>query len=182
MPVNTSKWTLFAFAWFALAFCVQATAVENFRQVRTSVAAPTAPQEVRIKSYREWKSEKVQEALTRVISTKTQLQIAKNKDPNLAHRKGTEAVSGTALEKLEEQLADEQNSLEIARDLSVSDYFAGYLNRVPNKKAAFTEVALKLTPEEVAELMAAYANSVFGARTSELPPSASAHSLNTLNH
>jgi hypothetical protein len=46
------------------------------------------------------------------------------------------------------------------------------LTKVPDKKAAFKEVAGKLSPEEVAELMNAYANSVFGAAASDLPASA----------
>jgi hypothetical protein len=60
----------------------------------------------------------------------------------------------------------------MAKDLSVTDYFVGYLTKLQDKKAAFNEVAGKLTAEEVAELMAAYANSVFGTHTSDLAPSA----------
>ena len=61
----------------------------------------------------------------------------------------------------------------MAKDLSVTDYFVGYLTKMQDKKAAFNEVAGKLTAEEVAELMSAYANSVFGAHNPEMPPSAS---------
>jgi hypothetical protein len=48
----------------------------------------------------------------------------------------------------------------------------GYLTKIHDKKSAFKEVAGKLSPEEVAELMNAYANSVFGAHSSDLPASA----------
>lgn len=123
------------------------------------------------KSFREWKSAQVQEALSRVTATKTKL--AKSKDPNLARRKSPlEASFGVKVEELESQLQQEQAILEMAKDLSVTDYFAGYLTKVQNKKAAFSEVAGKLTAAEVAELMAAYANSVFGSSNSEMPPSA----------
>lgn len=171
----TLKKLLPLLAVLALALCsfeVQA-GVEGFRQVKTQVAAPAVNTDSRVKSYREWKSEKVQEALVKVTSTKTQIELAKSKDPNMAHRKSaTEAVSGVSLEKLEDQLSTDQNALDLARDLSVTDYFAGYLSKLPDKKAAFSEVAGKLTPDEVAELMAAYANSVFGTHAADMPPSA----------
>lgn len=126
------------------------------------------------KSFREWKSEKVQDALGKVTATKTKIQLAKTKDPNLARRKGgLEATPGVHLEPLEDQLERDQATLEMAKDLSVTDYFVGYLTKLQDKKAAFNEVAGKLTAEEVAELMAAYANSVFGTHSSDLAPSAS---------
>jgi hypothetical protein len=134
-----------------------------------SAEAPVAP---KAKSYREWKSEKVQEAISRVTQTKTQIEVAKSKDPNLVRRTKTEARSGVDLEKLESQLQEDQSDLDMAKDLSVTDYFVGYLTKVQNKKAAFTEVAGKLTAEEVAELMSAYANSVFGSHPPEMAPSA----------
>lgn len=133
----------------------------------------TSNEPVKTKSFREWKSEKVQEALSRVTITRTQIQLAKTKDPNLARRKaGLEASSGVDTESLESQLQQDQSILEMAKDLSVTDYFVGYLTKLQDKKAAFNEVAGKLTAEEVAELMNAYANSVFGTHPPELPPSA----------
>ncbi|HEY1079089.1 MAG TPA: hypothetical protein VGE46_03295, partial [Bdellovibrio sp.] len=66
----------------------------------------------------------------------------------------------------------EQYALELAKDLSVTDYFVGYLTKIQDKKSAFNEVAGKLSAEEVAELMTAYANSVFGAQAGDLPASA----------
>lgn len=132
-----------------------------------------AVEPLKAKSYREWKSEKVQEAIGRVIITKTQIQVAKYKDPNLAMRKSSlEAKPAIDLSLLEEQLNEDQTTLEMAKDLSVTDYFVGYLTKLHDKKAAFNEVAGKLTAEEVAELMSAYANSVFGSHTSEMPASA----------
>lgn len=135
-----------------------------------------------VKSYREWKSERVQVAQVRVTSLKNQIEnrkavraaIVQGTDPNLQKMRGTEAVSSTdyMVERLERQLKIEQFSLELAQDLSVTDYFAGYLTKVQNKKSAFQEVAGKLSAEEVAELMNAYANSVFGSQASDLPASA----------
>lgn len=145
--------------------------------VATTVQAPSASH---VKSYREWKHEMVSEAQGKVTSIRTQIDARKNRtvavgtDPNMARAHGLEAVASRdlALEKLERDLREEQYDLDVANDLTVTDYFVGYLTKVQNKKAAFQEVAGKLSPDEVAELMTAYANSVFGAHAADLPASA----------
>lgn len=131
--------------------------------------------DTKVKSYREWKSEKVQDALQRVTVTKTQLQITKSKDPNLAQNRGSiEAGTSLALERLEAQLQADQNFLETVKNFGVPDYLAGYVLKLKmqNKKEALNEVAGKLTAEEIAELMSAYATSAFGSPASDLGPSA----------
>lgn len=134
-----------------------------------------------VKSYREWKAERVHYAQYRVAQVMTQLETRKmsrltasGTDPNLTQGAALEAVPAhdISLERLERQLRDEKYSLEVAKELSVTDYFVGYLTKVQDKKSAFQEVAGKLTAEEIAELMNAYANSVFGGHASDLPPSA----------
>lgn len=134
-----------------------------------------------VKSYREWKMERVQTVQGKITSIKMQIeskrnprQIATGVDPNLAINSNLEAGTSPDIpvEKLERQLRLELYDLEVAKDLSVTDYFVGYLTKVQDKKSAFSEVAGKLSPEEVAELMTAYANSVFGAQASDLPTSA----------
>lgn len=171
------------------AFSVQAS---NLKMAKVSSVLPAIrpqPQVVaapaptsQFKSYREWKTDQIQDAQGKVTQLKTQIDqrkqsrtVAQGTDPNLAIRKGTEAQSGAdaAVERLEKQLQQEQYDLEIAKDLSVTDYFVGYLTKVQDKKSAINEVAGKLSPEEVAELMTAYANSVFGSQSSDLPVSAS---------
>jgi hypothetical protein len=148
--------------------------------VTVSISAAAAPamainksESGRIKTYREWKSDLVQEALARVTATKTQREISRNRDPNLARNQGgMESASGLAIERLEAQLQADQNELETARNFSVTDYLAGYLMKVQNKKAAFKEVAAKLTADEIVELMSAYANTAFGAHSADFAPSA----------
>lgn len=148
-----------------------------------SMTAFTTTAGAEVKSYREWKTERVHTAQVRISSVKAQIDnrkavrlavAAQGVDPNLAHKGTIEAASSSdyMVEKLERQLRDEQYSLELAKDLSVTDYFVGYLTKVQNKKSAFNEVAGKLSAEEVAELMNAYANSVFGAHAADLPASA----------
>jgi hypothetical protein len=136
-------------------------------------SASLGASDTKIKSYREWKSERVQDALQRVTVTKTQLEITKSKDPNLSQQKGSmESGTSLALERLENQLQVDQNFLETTKNFSVTDYLAGYLMKVQNKKAAFNEVAGKLSSDEIAELMSAYATSAFGKPSSDLGPSA----------
>lgn len=139
------------------------------------IALVAMPEQVwaqdKVKSYREWKTDKVQEVETRVSSLKTRLTLRKT-DPNLARSSGGTEGKDIESQRLESQLRNEQTSLEMAKELTVSDYFAGYLTKLSDKNSAFKEVAGKLTAEEVAELMAAYANSVFGTQTGNLPASA----------
>ena len=168
-----NKLPMFAFCALVVV-SMQANAAPNTMEIM-KIPGNTSPasESLKTKSFREWKSEKVHDALTRVTSTKTKIQLAKSKDPNLVRRKaGLEATSGVNSENLESQLQQDQSILEMAKDLSVTDYFVGYLTKIQDKKAAFNEVAGKLTSEEVAELMTAYANSVFGTHNSELAPSA----------
>ncbi|QDK36186.1 hypothetical protein [Bdellovibrio sp. NC01] len=161
------------------AFTMKAQAQSSMTQTQVPVA--TTAQAAHVKSYREWKHELVLDAQNRVTIIKTQIETRKalrtaamGVDPNMARTRGLEAVASRdlALEKLEKDLREEQYDLDVANDLTVTDYFVGYLTKVQNKKAAFQEVAGKLSPEEVAELMTAYANSVFGAHAADLPASA----------
>lgn len=54
-------------------------------------------------------------------------------------------------------------------DLTVADYFAGYLTKQKDQASAIREVSGRLSPDEVAELMMIYANSVFGTHPSQIP-------------
>lgn len=140
-----------------------------------TVALMAMPEQVwaqnKIKSYREWKTDKVQEVETRVLGLKSRLSQRKG-DPNLARAAGATEGKDLESQRLEIQIRNEQMSLEMAKELTVSDYFAGYLTRVSDKSSAFKEVAGKLSAEEVAELMTAYADSVFGTQSGSLPASA----------
>lgn len=59
----------------------------------------------------------------------------------------------------------------MADELTVADYFAGYLTKQRNQAQAIKEVSGRLSPDEVAELMTIYANSVFGSHSSAAPKS-----------
>ncbi len=57
----------------------------------------------------------------------------------------------------------------MAKDLTVADYFAGYLTKQKNQAQAIKEVSGRLSADEVAELMTIYANSVFGTHAPSTP-------------
>lgn len=124
-------------------------------------AAPSGPT-AGVKSYREWKSDRVGEAQGRLEQLRFRME-SRRTDPNISKAQ-TGSLEGRDPEtaRLEFQLRQEAAALETARELTVSDYFAGYLTKMADKRSAFKEAAGKLTPEEVAELMSAYATSVFG--------------------
>lgn len=139
----------------------------------TSTASSSAHVEPKIKSCQEWKSDRVHDALIRVTVTKTQIQVTKSKDPNLARSKGAlESGAGQAIDRLEAQLETDQSVLETAKNFSVIDCLYGHVMKLQDKKAAFNEVAAKLSAEEIAELMSAYANRSFGNHSTDLAPSA----------
>lgn len=122
-----------------------------------------------VKSYREWKRAKVVDAQNRLEGRKHSFSQRK-RDPNVRKKAGLEGQDLEAT-RLLTQIRNDEMELEMALELTVSDYFAGYLTKLSNKNV-YKEVAGRLTPDEVAELMAAYANSVFGTQTGLLPASA----------
>ena len=107
---------------------------------------PTAPTTL-VKSYREWKTSMVDAAEQRVQKIKNSLEQQRQ-------------VSGANLDpNLKNQLSKEQLQATLASELTINDYFVGYLNKQTNLKQAIKGVAGKLNDEEVAELMSAYAYS-----------------------
>jgi hypothetical protein len=97
------------------------------------------------KSYSEWKNSMVDAAELRVQKIKLTLEqqrqsVSANADPNLRN-----------------QLSKEQLQATLATELTISDYFVGYLNKQSNMQDAIKSVAGKLSADEVAELMSAYA-------------------------
>lgn len=101
-----------------------------------------------IKSFREWKSEKIQLAMQQAVNMR-----------NLILR--TKSTSGASknTEALEKQLIQLNWNLEVSKDLSVTDYFVLYLSQQPQKDR-FKTAAEKLTTAEIADLMQTYAQSL----------------------
>ena len=105
--------------------------------------------ELSVLSFNEWKSNKVQTAQSQYSSLESEY-LAKKKqnstDPQLI--------------KLYQELKDSKSNVNELSDLSVTDYFIGYLSQFKSKKLAFQSAVTKLGPTEVSELMEAYANSL----------------------
>lgn len=116
-----------------------------------------------LKSFREWKAEQISEVQGRLTEL-SKKKSAQRSLPPRAVAKATEAGLGfeTNPAALDRQISQELAKMALVEDLSVSDYFVGYLTKVDNRKEAFKEIAGRLSAEEIAELMNAYANSVFG--------------------
>ena len=119
---------------------------ETFAVVTPSLPALSQPSP-QIKSYKEWKSEKVQASASQVLETRSHILKAKT-EANLP-----------LIESLEKLQRQQQWNLEVANDLSVADYFVLYLSQ-QNQADRFRQAAPKLTASEVAELMEAYANTL----------------------
>jgi hypothetical protein len=128
-------------------------------------ASPVAVAPIRssIQSYKEWKTLKIQEVQNRVEWLKQRLNLKKMELSQKRSASKTEAQLSQELgiAAAESQLKSSAYTLEMTQDLTVSDYFAAYLTKQTHKKEAFKEVAGKMTPDEVAELMNVYANSMF---------------------
>jgi len=125
------------------------------------------------KSFREWKTVMVSSAESkfknsaRAVAIKRRNSASMN-DPNLIGTQGIESGLNLNLQELQKQAENDQYQLSIAKDLTISDYFVGYLTKQKDLSAAINEVSGRLTAEEVAELMAAYANNFFTSRPTSL--------------
>jgi hypothetical protein len=102
-------------------------------------------------TFKEWKREKVQEVKGRIQS----------------HRSVTEAGMASELRMSQQQrsnrlLQRDLVDLDIANGLTLTDYIVGYLSKQTDRKAAVSAIAARLTPEEVAELMNAFTNTLTG--------------------
>jgi hypothetical protein len=107
-----------------------------------------------IKGFYEWKNEKIQAAGNQISLTRVQIQ------------KAQADLNKKTVEGLEKQLDQLKWNMEVAQDLSVTDYFVLYLSQ-QTQSDRFTQAAARLTTKEVAELMQAYANTL-GSSPSEV--------------
>ena len=139
-------------------------------KVALPLSLAPAPIANTVKSFREWKNEKVQLAIKKVTITKAQIEYRKlNKQ--FLQKSEPVAVKDPEADRLEGLLKNDMYSLEVAQELSVTDYFAIYLTKQENKPDAYKEAAAKMTPDEVSQLIKAYADSMFSTN-SPTPPAA----------
>lgn len=119
-----------------------------------------------IQSYKSWKNDKVTLSKTRIDEIKKTLQVQKSihqaigSDPNLKKNQATQSGISPHLQNLNNQLDSEIAKMSLAEELSITDYFVGYLMKKSDLKQAIKEASQQLSPEEVAELMTTYAETI----------------------
>ena len=163
------KLFVFCFSIFLALTCTMQVSAATF-QVNTGNSASIHELEnYKFKSFREWKSGMVSSAETQLkqsngaVALKKRISASTN-DPNMAYKANSESGLSSNLQELQKQAEKDQYQLSITKDLTISDYFVGYLTKQRDMSAAINEVSGRLTPEEIAELMAAYANNFFSSR------------------
>lgn len=138
-----------------------AQALKAAQNARPAHAAPSG-----YKSYREWRSYMIEAAASRVQKTQKNLESQRN-DPNARQNSNLQAGLSPQLSALQNQLEKEELQVSMASELTISDYFVGYITQQKNVPDTIKDVAGKLSPEEVAELMAAYADRFFKSSRSD---------------
>jgi hypothetical protein len=123
-------------------------------------------QSLETKSYREWKMMRIQESESRVKILKDN--FLKTKTAASAQT-STEAGLNSDLRQMAVMLDKEELQLSLTKDLTISDYFVGYLTKQKSLPMAIKEVSGRLSSDEVAELMTAYANNFFSSRQTSTP-------------
>lgn len=150
---------LVALAWLA----------PGLSYANTSALPPQQHVSSGVKSFREWKSAKLQDAQLKVkfLKEKIKPDAAQHSthDPNL--KKNITSEAGLSSE-LHDQLERELLNLSLTQDLSMTDYFVGYLTKQSSLDVAIRDLSTRLTPEEVAELMSAYAQNFFQTKPSSV--------------
>lgn len=116
-----------------------------------------------IKSYREWKSSMISEAEARVKTLKENVNKSR-----VSASQPTEAGLNQNLQSMQNMLDKEQLQYSLAQDLTIADYFVGYLTKQKSVSLAIKEVSGRLSAEEVAELMTAYADNFFTSKPTPL--------------
>lgn len=131
-----------------------------------SIASPNvSPSEQnvapRVKSYLEWKNSKVHAVEVKIKSIKEKLTSTGN-DPNLklVQKQNSITVESGLSVELQSQLDEELLNLANTQDLTMSDYFVGYVTKHSSTDKAIEEIATRLSPEEVAQIMRAYAEQI----------------------
>ena len=140
---------IFCFGFLSSAMAFPASAGKLIAR-NPSVSAST------LKSYREWKTEKIQLLSSQISSFKLQIEQQRT---SLLIGKTSKLETSNKIDQLMIQEHQTQWNLEVANDLSVNDYFVLYLANHPTANR-FQQIAPKLSASETAELMESYAKSL----------------------
>lgn len=119
-----------------------------------------------ILTFQAWKTSRLEEARNTI--ERLQLEVALDRLPPVDRAPGEKAVVvkqgvevattssrvGARILRPEQRLNQAKINFEIAKELSIHDYIAVYLSQY-SSRASMLEVAKKMSPEEVAELLVA---------------------------
>lgn len=125
------------------------TALLTVSGAYAAVATPTALDLSKVLSFKEWKSDKSTEVRERYSKLESEYITKKAANPK-----------DRSLKALYSDLKSTKSHIDEIGELTVSDYFVGYLSRFKDQKKAFNAAAGKLDSSEVSELMTAYADSL----------------------
>lgn len=123
--------------------------------------ATSTTTESAILSFKEWKAQKIQLAQTEYKSLEDQY-LSTKKD----------APQDPKLKDLYNDLRHAKDAFGELGDLTVTDYFIAYLSQYKSKKGVFQAALGKLAPDEISELMTAYANSLLKTSGEGIPAAA----------
>jgi hypothetical protein len=118
--------------------------------VRTGAVPPTAVVTAPIvaapiRSYREWKADRIQTATSQIAALKARLVGLPIRSP--------------LTENIKKEIDQQQWNLDVAKDLSVTDYFVIYLSQVHDADR-FKQAAARMSLAEIEEMMKAYSETV----------------------
>lgn len=118
--------------------------------------------EVAVESYQSWKNARIEEAQSQLerLQSKQEISLPPKSALKTKEGKATTETNATS-SKTDAKLRQAQENLDIARELTVNDYFLLYLRQF-REREAFIEAAKKLSPEELADLLMAYQKNVSG--------------------
>jgi hypothetical protein len=113
----------------------------------------TADKATEVMGFQTWKTGRVDEAKSLLERLQQEHATAGNNKRPEAGKNGQNSSAKSA--RSDAKLLQAQLSLEVARELTVNDYFVLYLSQFKTREA-FLDAAKKLNPEESADLMISY--------------------------
>jgi hypothetical protein len=136
-------------------------------RISAAPSSATAARTNQYKSFHEWKNSMISSAEARAKVSQDAVSSKRGSastDPNLINKTNSEAGISTRLEELHNQAEKDSYQVSMAKDLTISDYFVGYLTKQKDLTGAINEVAGRLSTDEVAELMSAYSTNFFSSQ------------------
>lgn len=151
-----------------LALSAAVSVAEAQGVVKTDGQSPAGQVESSVLGFQTWKASRVEEARNVLERLTTDGQLDRLSGPDRSptpqtsakgEAKKSQARPAAKGGRADQRVQQAQLNVEIAEELSVNDYFILYLSQLKSRDA-FVEVARKLSPEEIADLILAYQKSL----------------------